>query len=83
MQANQARQIFTITAMSKVFGVNRRAYYTWRQRQPQRDARVGREEHAMKQKLRTLHAAHRGAYGVNRMSLHMKLWYPALGRLRI
>ena len=83
MQANQARQIFTITAMARVFGINRRAYYAWRQRQPQRDHKVGHEERAMKQKLRTLHAEHRGNYGVNRMTVCMKLWYPTVGRRRI
>ena len=61
MQANQVRQIFTFTAMTRVFGVNRHTHYAWRQRQPQHDARVGREAHAMKQKLRTLHAAYRRA----------------------
>ena len=83
MQANQARQIFTITAMARVFGINRRAYYAWRQRQPQRDHTVGREERAMKRKLRTLHAEHRGNYDVNRMTVCMKLWYPTVGRRRI
>ena len=83
MQANQAPQIFTITAMCRVFRINRRAYYAWRQRQPVRDAQVGREEHAMKRKLRTLHAQHRGLYGVNRLTVRMKLWYPKLGRRRI
>ena len=83
MQANQAPQIFTITAMCRVFRINRRAYYAWRQRQPVRDARIGREEHAMKRKLRTLHAQHRGLYGVNRLTVRMKLWYLQLGRRRI
>ncbi len=65
MQANQARQIFTITAMSQVFGINRRAYYAWRQRQPERDRKIGRAERTMKRKLRTLHAEHRGTYGIS------------------
>ena len=83
MQANQAPQIFTITAMCRVFRINRRAYYEWRQRQPVRDAQVGHEEHAMKRELRTLHSQHRGLYGVNRLTVRMKLWYPKLGRRRI
>ena len=83
MQANQAPQIFTITAMCRVFRINRRAFYAWRQREPVRDARVGREEHAMKRKLRKLHAQHRGLYGVNLLTVRMKLCYPQLGRRRI
>ena len=47
------------------------------------DARVGHEEQAMKRKLRTLHAQHRGLYGGNRVTVHMKLWYAQLGRRRI
>lgn len=37
----------------------------------------------MKLKLRTLHAQHRGVYGVNRPTVHMKLCYPQRGRRRI
>ena len=83
MRANQAPQIFTITAMCRVFRLNRRAYYAWRQHQPVRDARVGREEQAIKRKLRTLHTQRRGLCGVNRLTVRMKLWYPQLGRRRI
>ncbi len=46
LRANQARLKFSITVMAQVFGINRRAYYAWRQRQPQRDRNVGREERA-------------------------------------
>ena len=44
MRANQARLKFSITVMAQVFGINRLAFYAWRQ--PQRDRNVGREERA-------------------------------------
>ena len=83
MQASQARQIITITAMARVFGINRRAYYARRQRQPERDRQGGREEQTRKRKLRTLYADRRGTYGISRMTVRMKLWYPTVGRRRI
>lgn len=83
MYANQAPTIFTITAMCRVFKVTRRAYYAWRQRRAAHQRRHGAEEQAMKQQLRTLHATHRGLYGVNRLTVLMKHQYPHLGRRRV
>ena len=84
MQANQAPKIFTIIAMCRVFRVSRRAYYGWRRRQHEREIDgTNRLEETMKQKIRTVHAESRESYGVDRVTVSMKLWYPKVGRRKI
>lgn len=84
MQSNQAAKIFTIAAMCRAFQVSQRAYYGWRQRQLKRETDgTNRREQRIKSKLRALHIEHRGAYGVNRMTASLKLWYPEIGRRRV
>lgn len=80
---NQAEKCFTVTAMCRALNVHRRSYYGWLKRTRLARPIREREEAAIVQKLRTIHAESGGTYGVNRMTVCLKVWYPKVGRRRV
>ena len=76
---NEAGKCFTATAMCCVFEIRRQTYEAWLDREVRKapiGERLVHEERAVVQKMCTFHADSRATYGVNRMTVCLKVWSP-------
>ena len=78
MKANQADH--KLATMCRVLGVSRSGYYAWSKRPPSARAQ---DDERLKVRIREIHQASRGTYGVPRIQVELKAEDERIGRKRI
>lgn len=72
--------MYPITTMCRLLDVSTSGYYAWRRRQPSRRAA---SDAALAARIREIHAASYGAYGVPRVHAELRDDGMAVGRKRV
>ncbi len=73
---------YGIQRLCRILGVSRSGFYRWRQAAPARQARAG-EEAALTEKIRGIHTASKGAYGVPRIARELREEGPVVNHKRV